>query len=118
MSTFFIDGFTPKSHTLIIEPAGAYPQRENWSYELFSGDQLIFSGTDVGSPIGAREDEVAAATLGFLTVRPGDTDDEYFSAYTPEQIEWCNDHAEYLACCLFDENGNCVTDLSAYRIDP
>lgn len=118
MSTFIIDGFTSEPHTLTIEPAGIFPgMRERWSYELFCGDQLIFSGSDMGSPDGVTEEEVAAHALFFLTLRPGDTDKEYFAEYTQEQHDWCTEHAEDLALCLYDENGCEVTDLSPYRID-
>jgi len=32
------------------------------------------------------------ALLGFLTLRPGDTDVEYFDAYTPEQMEFAESY--------------------------
>ncbi|GAA3745232.1 hypothetical protein HDA32_005137 [Spinactinospora alkalitolerans] len=118
MSTFVIDGFTPDPHTLVIEPAGVRPDmRERWSYELFCGDRLVFSGSDLGSPSGVTEDEVAAHALLWLTLQPGDTDGEYFADYTPAQIEWCGEYAESLVTCLYDENGCEVTDLSTYRVD-
>lgn len=36
--------------------------------------------------------------LSFLTLRPGDTDAEYFERYTPEQRAFCEEYAESLAC--------------------
>ncbi|KOX23828.1 hypothetical protein [Nocardiopsis sp. NRRL B-16309] len=118
MSTYLIEGFTPTPHTLTVEPAGYFPwSGERWYYELRCAERLIFAGDDIGGPTGASEDEMARAVTGFLSLRPGDTDDEYFSDYTPEQLEWCDENAEYLAGCLYDENGDEVADLSAYRTE-
>jgi len=36
--------------------------------------------------------------MSFLTLRPGDTDDEYFAAYTEAQRAYCGQHAEALHC--------------------
>ncbi len=61
------------------------------SYELKDSHRVIFAGDDFGcSPMHA-DDSLAsvAALLGFLTLRPGDTDREYFDKYTPNQMEWC-----------------------------
>ena len=59
----------------------------------------LFEGEDFGcSPLHAIDsDETIAALLGFLTLRPGDTDSEYFADYTPRQLEFCDQHAEALA---------------------
>jgi hypothetical protein len=61
---------------------------------------VLFDGEDFcGSPLHADDsDQTIAALLGFLTLRPGDTDQEYFDRYTPDQIRFCEDHAETLAC--------------------
>lgn len=73
-------------------------------YELRQHDAgktaVIFSGSDFGcSPMWCIDsDESIAAILGFLTLRPGDTDAEYFADYTPEQIAFCDQHAESLSC--------------------
>ncbi|PSK89945.1 hypothetical protein CLV63_12449 [Murinocardiopsis flavida] len=118
MSTFVIEKFTPEIHTLIIAPAGVCPDmRERWSYELFCDDRLIFAGSDLGSPSGVTEDEVAAHALLWLTLQPGDTDEEYFADYTPDQRAWCAENAETLSMCLYDENGSDVMDLSPYRVE-
>jgi hypothetical protein len=36
------------------------------------------------------------ALMGFLTLRPGDTDDEYFDRYTPDQLAFADEHGEFL----------------------
>ena len=30
-------------------------------------------------------------------MKPGDTDDEYFGGYSPEQLAWAEDNGEWLA---------------------
>lgn len=59
---------------------------------------VLFTGEDfAGSPLHADDsDSTVAALLGFLTLRPGDTDREYFDDYTPEQRAYCDAHAETL----------------------
>jgi len=65
-------------------------------------DKPIFLGADFhGSPLHATDsDESVVALMGFLTLRPGDTDSEYFESYTPEQLEWAETEAEELSCAV------------------
>ena len=35
--------------------------------------------------------------MGFLTLRPGDTDEDYFKNYSELQLEYCNKYAESLS---------------------
>lgn len=57
--------------------------------ELFNGDEYR------PSPLHAVDsDESVLGLLHFLTLRPGDTDDEYFKNYTPVQLDYCVKHAE------------------------
>jgi hypothetical protein len=58
----------------------------------------LFEGADFRpSPLHPIDgDESMAALLGFLTLRPGDTDADYFSDYTDTQHAFCRDHAEAL----------------------
>lgn len=60
---------------------------------------LVFIGADFhGSPLHADDsDATVAALLGFLTLRPGDTDPDYFAAYNEAQRAFCEQHAESLA---------------------
>lgn len=61
-------------------------------YELSQpgGWKTLFSGEDfAGSPMHADDSlETVQALLTFLTLRPGDTDREYFEGYAPHQLEW------------------------------
>lgn len=67
----------------------------------FDGKE-IFKGNDFKmgqfSLFDENSREAAIALLGFLTLRPGDTDAEYFDKYTPEQMEWAkSSECEYLS---------------------
>lgn len=65
------------------------------------GEPPIFTGDDFGpspmdDPLGYRS---ALSLMTFLTLRPGDTDRDYFDAYTPAQLVWAqSDECEYLQC--------------------
>ena len=93
-------------------------ESEDWRGQPFIGyclkqheggkTTVVFRGEDFsGSPLHADDSDVTvAALLDFLTLRPGDTDDEWFDRYTPEQLEWCQLHGEALSCasmCRFGE---------------
>lgn len=68
---------------------------------------VLFEGEDFGAGCGTAIDSDAAVAgiLGFLTLRPGDTDDEYFEKYTEAQREFCDRHAEFLACEVMSRFG-------------
>jgi hypothetical protein len=57
----------------------------------------LFTGSDfAGSPMHADDsDATLRALLGFLTLRPGDTDAEYFSSYTEDQLDYARSDAEH-----------------------
>ena len=64
---------------------------------------VLFEGDDFGpSPMHAIDsDATVRALMGFLTLRPGDTDADYFDAYTDTQRVFCGLHAESLAACMW-----------------
>jgi hypothetical protein len=66
--------------------------------ESGGGSVELFRGDDFGcSPLhGIDSDECVAGVMGFLTLRPGDTDDEYFEGYSEAQREFASQHAEAL----------------------
>jgi hypothetical protein len=70
--------------------------------ELFNGEDFA------GSPMHADDSNATVASLmGFLTLRPGDTDSDYFRTYTSAQLEYCSAHAETLSCevtCRYGEH--------------
>lgn len=81
--------------------------RRVMGYELADADGVtIFRGADFRpSPLHADDsDTTLRALLGFLTLRPGDTDREYFDGYTPAQLEFAGEHGELLGF-LYSEDG-------------
>ena len=68
---------------------------------------ILFEGEDFcASPLHAIDsDETIAALMSFLTLRPGDTDREYFDGYTQAQLDFCDQDAEALAMCVMDRFG-------------
>jgi hypothetical protein len=43
-------------------------------------------------------DKAIVGVMGFLCLKPGDTDPDYFDKYTPAQLEWAETHAESVSC--------------------
>src|SRR5208283_5328520 len=60
-------------------------------YRLKMDGKPIFQGEDFHcSPMHCIDsDETVKAIMSFLTLRPGDTDSEYFDNYTPSQLDYC-----------------------------
>jgi len=56
--------------------------------------EVIFEGSDFGpgASTAIDSDEMLTGLMGFLTLRPGDTDGEYFEAYTSEQLEFAESY--------------------------
>ena len=75
------------------------------SYKFYVKDVLLFSGDDFYlSPLYAMDSEMGILSLlNFLTLQPGDTDEEYFQNYTQEQLDWSDSfECESLGCYLLD----------------
>jgi len=68
-------------------------------YEFYQDEELIFSGDDfhVSPLVAIDSDECYQHLMTFLTLRPGDTDEEYFDDYTERQMEFAEEHAETLS---------------------
>ncbi len=60
---------------------------------------VLFTGEDFGcSPLHTIDsDECLRSLLGFLTLRPGDTDSDYFAGYTQAQMAFAQGDAENLS---------------------
>ncbi len=74
------------------------PNHNQLGYRLWDKDEVIFEGSDLGSP---RHEKMGSSIqiislLGFLSLRDGDTDAEYFDSYTRRQLEWRDERAEDL----------------------
>lgn len=86
--------------------------QEKIGFEFRKGDQVIFLGHDFRPGHSSVDgDQSLRSLLTFLTLRPGDTDDEYFDQYTPEQIEFRDGDAEEIA--MFS---SCCPDESEYPL--
>jgi len=79
-----------------------YGTRQVFGYRFYSGAALVFESVDLSGPTGMSARRAAAEALCFLTLRPGDVEDDYFDDYTPAQIEWRDTYAEDLAGEVFD----------------
>ena len=84
--------------TLTLFDAAHRNGRERVRYRLTKGRKILFEGDDFGpSPLYAVDSDASvAALMEFLTLRPGDTDAEYFAGYTDVQRKFCEEHAEAL----------------------
>lgn len=67
--------------------------------------QVIFAGDDFYcSPLHAIDsDACLRALMAYITLRPGDTDRDYFDSYTPEQMAFAQGDAESLSLYAMDE---------------
>ena len=70
-----------------------------YSYVFERDGVVIFEGSDFRSGCGDSVNYATAARalLGFLTLREGDTDSDYFDRYTPEQLAWRDEYAKGLS---------------------
>lgn len=77
-------------------------------YRLTMDGTTVFEGEDFGcSPMhGIDSDETIEGIMAFLTLRPGDTDPEYFASYTEQQLTYCSEHAEALSAEVENRFGN------------
>lgn len=77
------------------------------AYRLRSHGETLFEGADFsGSPLHADDSDATMRSLmSFMTLRPGDTDADYFANYTPVQLEFCEQHAEALSLEVMDRFG-------------
>ncbi len=68
---------------------------------------VLFDAGDFKPGAGMAEDgdDAVRSLMSFLTLRPGDTDAEYFENYTETQRAYCDAHAESLAMAVIDRFG-------------
>lgn len=99
-----IDGFRLRLWEDHAGNSGAYRKtRVRYSFEEGDGT-VIFEGNDFWcSPVVAIDSDAAVRSLlCFLTLRPGDTDRDYFAAYTPRQWAFVEADAEALAMHAYE----------------
>jgi hypothetical protein len=73
-----------------------------------AGGEVIFCGEDFGAPMGdvVDSDATLRSLLGFLTLRPGDTDAEYFADYTEAQHAFARSDAEEISMWAMEARDN------------
>lgn len=81
--------------------------------------EVLFEGTDYGaSPMDAIDsDNTVRGIIGFLTLRPGDTDADYFHDYTEAQWAFAHGPAEELSIWALEPEAGDIDDpdLSVFR---
>lgn len=77
------------------------------AYTLKQNGRVLFEGSDFCcSPLhGIDSDECMKALLGFLTLKPSDTDSEYFEHYTADQMAFARGDAENLEMAVYSRFG-------------
>lgn len=94
-----------------------YNDRASFSAEVTHGGKVIFPRGQLyyGLGMGTSEDDNGAkeCALALVELKPGDTDAEYFSGYTPEQIEWANEYGDVIS--MERENRYCDPETGGMR---
>lgn len=81
----------------------AYELRDRAGCLLFAGDDFC------PSPLHADDsDATLRGLLGFLTLRPGDTDAEYFANYTPAQLAFARSDTCQLLAFIYSDDPSVV----------
>lgn len=99
---------------LTLTHGGEWDSAGRWQYAYKfeikphreSAYRVLFEGKDMWGHDAPESDRAQAAAMGWLTLRPGDTDDEYFESYTPEQLVYAIAYAESLSCLASDRFGD------------
>jgi hypothetical protein len=78
---------------------------EKVDYTVCLGDEILFEGIDFKPSTMFAQDSIESlvSLLGFITLKPGDTDKEYFEKYNEFQMGWCKSpECESLAMMVSD----------------
>lgn len=97
----------------IHDYAGHRNGRAQYSYTLRVDDKILFSGNDYGPSPLYPIDSIGSlmGLLGFLTLKEGDTDDEYFKDYTAAQLEFTqSDLCQELSMICYDYESDELED--------
>lgn len=95
---------------LTLSHGGEWDSAGRWQYAYRfevkahreSSYRVLFEGSDMWGHDEPTSDRACAAAMGWLTLRPGDTDSEYFETYTADQLAYAGSYAESLACLASD----------------
>ncbi len=71
--------------------------RQRWKYTVITPTGVVFDGDSLGTPRSyckeSSFDKIALQLLFLICIGLGDTDSDYFSDYSPEQLEWANSYS-------------------------
>jgi hypothetical protein len=72
--------------------------RVRLTVEVRHGSAVVFPKGQLTCALHGASDGTAARELvmALVAMRPGDTDEDYFAGYTPEQFAWVTEHGEAL----------------------
>ena len=95
-STYRLELLNPRPEYLEI--GGVNDGRWLVDAKLYQNSVLLFDSKQHGVPAhkSIDGDDTVAAVMGFMCLRPGDTDAEYFAGYTDAQMAFAQGDAEYL----------------------
>jgi hypothetical protein len=73
----------------------------------------IFTGEDyhVGAGQSIDSDSAVRSLISFLSLQPGDTDDEYFAKYTKRQLRFAKDEGEELSMYSIEDDPFALEDI-------
>jgi hypothetical protein len=90
-----MDEAAPAPYELMVQSKIA--SGSNKGYGAFGNKcKVIFEGEDFATPGAVDSDDAIRGLMGFLTLKPGDTDKDYFKNYTPTQRRFADQYAEDL----------------------
>lgn len=97
----YLKGRGPAYRLDIDSPTDNGDHRWRYGYRLFEvGSNVpLFSGNDFTAPAEYhfRSGYIAREIMGFLTLKPGDIEADWFARYTDDQLTFAEEHAEYLS---------------------
>lgn len=99
-----------------FENNAPFSQRAFLSYTVITPSGATFTGDRYSpSPMVAYDSaDSVISLLGWICVKPGDTDKDFFADYTPKQMDWAESFAcEDYACMLGDFDGSHSTVITA-----
>lgn len=96
-----LDGHTVALHLYDLHKRDAMGKHQ-LGYALWHGGECIFAGEDfAASPMDPVDSDIVMHTLvRLLSLRPGDTDREYFQSYTERQLAWAEQYGDQLALAV------------------
>jgi hypothetical protein len=88
--TWRLDGFTLELWDTHVPTGSGYLAHTLLAYRFSDRGTVVFAGDRFAPPSGVcvDSDECVAAVLFWFTLKPGDTEGEFFESYSPLQMSW------------------------------